>query len=53
MNMPVLKTETAAVAPAKLTAEVVKFTAPKPSFVRARLRARCSARSRRVLSRRW
>ncbi|HZO46059.1 MAG TPA: nitrate ABC transporter permease [Xanthobacteraceae bacterium] len=37
MTMPVLKTETAAVAPAKLTAEVVKFTAPKPSYVRARL----------------
>ena len=35
--MPVLKTETAAVAPAKLTAEVLTFTAPKPSFVRARL----------------
>jgi nitrate/nitrite transport system permease protein len=37
MTMPVLKTETAAVAPAKLTADVVKFTAPKPSYVRARL----------------
>jgi nitrate/nitrite transport system permease protein len=37
MTMPVLKTETATVAPAKLTADVVKFTAPKPSYVRARL----------------
>jgi nitrate/nitrite transport system permease protein len=37
MTMPVLKTETAAVAPAKLTADVVKFTAPKPSYFRARL----------------
>ena len=37
MTMPVLKTETAAVAPAKLTADVVKFTAPKPSYIRARL----------------
>ena len=37
MTMPVLKTETAALAPAKLTADVVKFTAPKPSYFRARL----------------
>jgi nitrate/nitrite transport system permease protein len=37
MTMPVLKTETAAVAPAKLTADVVRFNAPKPSYVRARL----------------
>jgi nitrate/nitrite transport system permease protein len=37
MTMPVLKTETAAVAPAKLTADVVRFTAPKPSYFRARV----------------
>jgi nitrate/nitrite transport system permease protein len=37
MTMPVLKAETAAVAPAKLTADVVKFSVPKPSFVKARL----------------
>jgi nitrate/nitrite transport system permease protein len=37
MTMPVLKAETVAAAPPKLTAEVVKFSAPKPSFIRARL----------------
>ena len=37
MTMSVLKAETAEVAPAKLTADVVKFAAPKPSFVQARL----------------
>ena len=37
MTMSVLKAETAEVAPAKLTADVVRFTAPKPSFVQARL----------------
>jgi len=37
MTMTVLKAETAAVAPAKLTADVVKFTAPTPSFTQARL----------------
>ncbi len=37
MTMPVLKAETAAVAPAKLTADVVRFAAPRPSFIQARL----------------
>jgi nitrate/nitrite transport system permease protein len=37
MTMPVLKAETAVVAPAKLTADVVKFNAPKPGFVAAKL----------------
>ena len=37
MTMPALKVETAAVAPAKLTADVVRFAAPKPSFIQARL----------------
>ena len=37
MTMTVLKAETAAVAPAKLTADVVTFNAPKPSFIQARL----------------
>jgi nitrate/nitrite transport system permease protein len=37
MTMPVLKADTAVVAPPKLTAEVVKFNAPKPSYIRARL----------------
>jgi nitrate/nitrite transport system permease protein len=37
MTMPVLKAETAVVTPAKLTADVVKFNAPKPGFVAAKL----------------
>jgi nitrate/nitrite transport system permease protein len=37
MTMSVLKAETAEVAPAKLTADVVTFAAPKPSFIQARL----------------
>ena len=37
MTMPALKVETAALAPAKLTADVVRFAAPKPSFIQARL----------------
>ena len=53
MTMPVLKTETAAVAPAKLTADVVRFNAPKPSFVRARLVADARRGRGATLSRRW
>jgi len=37
MTMSVLKAENAEVAPAKLTADVVKLAAPKPSFIQARL----------------
>jgi nitrate/nitrite transport system permease protein len=37
MTMPVVKAETAVVTPAKLTADVVKFNAPKPGFVAAKL----------------
>jgi len=37
MTMSVLKAETDEVAPAKLTADVVKLAAPKPSFIQARL----------------
>ena len=37
MTMSVLKAENAEVAPAKLTADVVKLAAPKPSVIQARL----------------
>jgi nitrate/nitrite transport system permease protein len=37
MTMTVLKADSATVAPSKLTADVVKFNAPKPGFVSAKL----------------
>ena len=53
MTMPVLKTETAAVAPAKLTADVVTFSAPKPSFVSRPARADARRGRGATSSRRW